>query len=111
MRQISVWNADKRIHLCTAYMECMPAILELGRLRQENQKFKAFVDYMRIPFPKNKQKSSKDKTASSFLPLARRHRLAQLYVCLVLVSALVVFSKSCLHDHIPLSVCGLSELF
>ena len=92
-------------------MGCVPAILALGRLRQENQKFEACVDYMAIPFPKNKQKSSRDKTASSFvLPLARWHPLAQLYVCLVPVSALVSFSKSCLHDHILLSMCGLSEL-
>lgn len=112
MHRISVWNADCALPVPTnADMGCMPAILALGRLRQENQKFKACVDYMRIPFPKNKQKSRKDKTASSFLPLARRHLLTQLFVCLVPVSALVLFSKSCLHDHIPLSVCGLSELF
>lgn len=57
-------------------MGCMPATLALGRRRQENQKFKACVDYVRIPFPKNNQKRSEDKTASSFFPpLARRHLL------------------------------------
>lgn len=57
-----------------ADMGCMPAILALGRLRQENQKFKACVDYMTIPFPKNKQK--KQQGQNCFLILPAPHKAA-----------------------------------